>query len=230
MIHIDSYKIFDSRSYRKRGYFGKVSDFIVGRKDMISIIEKDRDFAYRTYYRFDSGKISKIPPPFPERIQDEDHGEYGVKHKAFLKFKEENPKSFVLVGLNSYPTLRHTNIKLEILINDLIKSTNGQLEILWVDISSGYGDIKVNVTLRENGFQTGDGMPNDICNNYVNMIIAGLKNRRNEYLEKYNILQRQRTSQKMRHRSINLYSTVSLYMGKFENQNGLIKIQIDPML
>lgn len=229
MKHINTYSIFEGR-YKSRGPFGRISDFISSRKDMSSIVQNDVNYSYRTYYKFDNGVISSI---LANKFTGED---YGVKSTQFLKFKEENPNAFIMVGLNSYSSStwdRYTVIKLEILINDLIEVINNQLEILWIDVGKDFDrdNLVLNVAFREMGFQIGDGMPSDVYKNYVDLIKSELKKKRVEYIKKYNILQRQKTPQKMKHRSIRLYSlTTPGYISKFDADNGIIKVTIDPRL
>ncbi len=223
----NTYKLFEDRYKKSRGIFGKISDYIVGREDMSSIILKN-NYSSSTYYKFKDGKILKI---------DRFAGEYGVKTKEFIKFKQDNPESFILVHLYRYSSRlnigRYKLIKLELLLNDLISVVSGRFDILWVDVDKNYEndrDIKIKVALKEIGFEPGDGMPNDIYDDYVSGIKNGMKKKKDEYIKKYNILQLQKTTQKMKYRSIELYSVISGYKSKTDQDNGIIKIEISPCL
>jgi ubiquinone/menaquinone biosynthesis C-methylase UbiE len=73
-------------------------------------------------------------------------------------------------------------------------------------------------------------MPDDIYDDYVQMIKTGLKKKKEQYVKEYNILHSQKTTVKFKHRSINLYSVATGYKSKYDDQRGLLTVNIDPRM
>jgi hypothetical protein len=213
--------------YKKRGLIGKAVDWVKGRKDFNDIIEgkERRRGDWRKTYSFDK-KTFKIE----ETFTDEDEGISRV-----INWKEKNPDKFLIFGLVHYENATYNRfqlIKFELLIKDLLEVSDNRLEILGVEVNRNYEyeEFQVVVTFREDGFEKGDGMPDDIYDDYVNMIKSGLKKKREKYVEEYNILQRQKTTQKMKYRSIRLYDVTTGYQSRYDDERGLITIIIDPRM
>jgi uncharacterized protein YcnI len=106
------------------------------------------------------------------------------------------------------------------------------LEIISVDVKySHYGDYyEVNVDLKEVGWISGDEMPDDIYDDYIKRIKVALDRKKEKYIKEYNILQSQKTTQKMKYRSINLYSVSAGYRSKYQDSLGIISVRIDPSI
>jgi hypothetical protein len=215
--------------YKKRGLIGKAVDLIKGRKDFNDLIEDEKNLgAWCKVYSYD--KISS-------KIEEVDM-EPNFGTSVVINWKEKNPDKFLIFNLSNYKNATHNMfqlIKFDLLIKDLLEVSDRRLEILSIIIRSDYenaDDLNVGVIFREDGFEIGDGMPDDVYDNYVSMVSSGLKEKREKYLKEYNILQSQKTTQKMKYRSIRLYyvTTGSGYQSKFDDDRGLITLIIDPRM
>jgi len=202
---------------------GKAADWVKGRKDFNDIIEGNKKLGeWGKFYSFDKLTF---------KIEEVNVG----PSKDVTDFKEKNPDKFLIFGLSQYENATYNRfqlIKFELLIKDLLEVSDNRLEILGVEVNRNheYEEFQVVVTFREDGFEKGDGMPDDIYDDYVNMIKSGLKKKKEKYIEEYNILQRQKTTQKMKYRSIRLYDATTGYQSKYDDERGLITIIIDPRM
>jgi hypothetical protein len=176
--------------------------------------------------------INKDDPSKLSLVNDDVDGQSKV-----INWVKNNPNSILILGLNRYKNAtygRHQLIKFDILVKDILEVVDRRLEVLSIKITSKYqddfDDFYVEVLLKEDDWQEGDGMPDDIYEDYVQMIKTGLKKKREKYIEEYNILHSQKTTVKFKHRSIRLYSVTTGYQSKYDDQRGLLTVNIDPRM
>jgi hypothetical protein len=211
--------------YKKRGLIGKAVDWAKGRKDFNDLIEgQNRLGKYSKVYSINKNDISKI-----NKVSDDVSGTSKV-----INWTENNPGSFLIFGLSSYQntSYRYQLIKFKILIKDLLDVVDKRLEILsiGIDVITEYDDFEVTVLLKEDDWEEGDGMPDDIYDDYVKMISDGLEKKKKQYISDYNILQSQETPQKLKNRSIRLYNLRTGYQSKYDDDRGLLWVKIDPRM
>lgn len=211
--------------YKKRGLFGKAADWISNRKDFTELIEGKKSLGdFNKIYSVDKNDLTK----FEEQPDTE------VLSKA-LDFFKSNPDKFLVSGLAFYSNANYSRfqlIKFSRLIQDILDVCDKRLDIISVKIESSYehDDFRVSIVLREDGWEEGDGMPDDIYEDYVQMIKTGLKKKKEQYIKEYNILQSQNTTQKLKYRSIRLYNVSTGYQSQFDDKRGLITVIIDPRI
>jgi len=214
--------------YKKRGLIGKAVDLIKGRKDFNDLIEGDKELGrFNKVY-----SINKDDPSKLSLVNDDVDGQSKV-----INWVKNNPNSILILGLNRYKNStysRHQLIKFDILVKDILEVVDRRLEVLSIKITSKYqddfDDFLVEVLLKEDDWQEGDGMPDDIYEDYVQMIKTGLKKKKEQYVKEYNILHSQKTTVKFKHRSIRLYSVTTGYQSKYDDQRGLLTVNIDPRM
>ena len=210
--------------YRKRGLIGKAADWIVGRKDYKDLIEGQKVLGvWNKVYSIDKENPSELIETNLDR------------ESTTYKWVENNPGKILVLGLNSYKNdsyERYQLIKFDILVKDILEVVDRRLEVLKIEIDKNYeyDEFKVKVLLKEDGWQEGDGMPDDIYEDYINMIKTGLKKKREQYIKDYNILHSQKTTQKFKYRSIRLYGVTTGYQSKFDDERGLLTVEIDPRM
>lgn len=215
--------------YKKRGLIGKAADLIKGRKDFNDLIEVgfDKELGrFNKIYSIDKDNLSNL-----SEVSDDVDGQSKV-----INWTKNNPGKILIFRLDSYnkyhtPTLDSFRlIKFDILIKDILEVVDRRLEVLSIEIDRNYeyGEFSVKILLKEDGWQEGDGMPDDIYDDYVNMIKSGLKKKKEKYIKEYNILQSQKTTVKFKNRSIRLYGVTTGYQSKYDDQRGLLTVNIDP--
>jgi hypothetical protein len=210
--------------YKKRGLIGKAVDLIKGRKDFNNLIEGDKELGrFNKVY-----SINKDDPSKLSLVNDDVDGQSKV-----INWVKNNPNSILILGLNRYKNAaygRHQLIKFDILVKDILEVVDRRLEVLSIEINSKYQDdfdyFFVEVLLKEDDWQEGDGMPDDIYEDYVQMVKTGLKKKKEQYVKEYNILHSQKTTV----RSIRLYSVTTGYQSKYDDQRGLLTVNIDPRM
>jgi len=209
--------ILTIESYKKRGLLGKASDWIAGRKDFNELIQVDSLASQMTVYSCDMSNPSDI------NVTNLDND---IVIPDCLKFCKNNPGKFLVFNLCDYNSWSgHHLIKFTILIRDLIEVCHHRLDIISITIRKYYNKFLVDIKLREIGFEEGDGMPLDICNEYIEMIKIGLRKKKEKYLKEYNILQ------SIRYNYTNLYDIlIPPYQPSWDKNWGLITIQIEPLI
>lgn len=212
--------------YKKRGLIGKAADWISGRKDYRDLLEGEKVLGqWGKVYSIDKENPSKL-----SLVEDDVDGQSKV-----INWSKNNPGKILVFGINYYVNASYKDfqiIKFDILVKDILEVVDRRLEVLKIIIISNYeyGEYKVQVLLKEDGWEEGDGMPDDIYEDYINMIKAGLKKKREQYIKEYNILHSQKTSVKFKHRSIRLYGVTTGYQSRFDDEKGLLTIEIDPRM
>lgn len=212
--------------YKKRGLIGKAVDWLAGRKDYRDLIEGQKELGkWSKVYSIDKENPSKL-----SLIEADVDGQSKV-----VNWLKNNPGKILVFGVNYYVNAawsRFQLIKFDILLKDILEVVDKRLEVLKIEIDRNYeyDEFKVKVLLKEDGWQEGDGMPDDIYEDYIKMIKTGLKNKREQYIKEYNILHSQKTTQKFKYRSIRLYSVTTGYQSRFDDERGLLTIEIDPRM
>jgi hypothetical protein len=215
--------------YKKRGLIGKAVDWVKGRKDFNDLIEGQKQLGESNkVYSIDKDNLSNL-----SEVSDDVDGQSKV-----INWTKNNPGKILIFRLNSYnkyitPTFDSFRlIKFDILIKDILEVVDRRLEVLSIEIdrSYEYDEFRVKILLKEDGWQEGDGMPDDIYNDYIGMIRSGFKKKREDYIKEYNILQSQKKTVRFKHRSIRLYGVTTGYQSKYDNERGLLKIEIDPRM
>lgn len=212
--------------YKKRGLIGKAADWISGRKDYRDLLEGGKALGdWHKVYSIDKEDPSKL-----SLVQDDVDGQSKV-----INWSKNNPGKILVSNLNYYVNTSYEHfqlIKFDILIKDILEVVDRRLEVLKIEIDRRYerDEFKVKVLLKEDGWEEGDGMPDDIYEDYINMIKTGLKKKKEQYVKEYNILHSQKTTQKFKYRSIRLYHVTTGYQSKFDDEMGLLKIDIDPRM
>ena len=212
--------------YKKRGLIGKAADWISGRKDYKDLIEGEKKLGeWHKVYSIDKENPSEL-----SLVEADVDG----KSKA-VNWLKNNPDKILVFGINSYVNASYERfqlIKFDILVKDILEVVDRRLEVLRIEIDKSYeyDEFKVKVLLKEDGWQEGDGMPDDIYEDYIEMIKTGLKKKREQYIKEYNILHSQKTTQKLKYRSIRLYSVTAGYQSGFDDERGLLMVEIDPRM
>ena len=231
MDYIKSYYIFE-RFYKDRTLIGKAGDWIHGRKSYEELIEGNKSLVGRgLVFLIDvSDESCKLNPVKPGTFVISDGSI--ARYKA-IEWVNNNPGNILVTNLNLYKNTsygRQKLIKFNLLIRDLIEVTKGRLEIININIKYDHyeDEYEVFVELREIGWVSGDGIPDDIYNDNLENIRNGLKRKKEKYIKEYNILQSQQTTQRMRYRTINLYRVSPGYRSKYYDDDlGIMSIKID---
>ena len=208
--------ILTIESYKKRGLLGKASDWIAGRKDFNELIQVDSFAWKRNVYSCD------MRNPVDIKLTNLDND---IVILDCLKFCKDNPGKFLLFNLCDYKSWSgHHLIKFTILIRDLIEVCHHRLDIISISIREYSNKFLVDITLREIGFEEGDGMPLDIYNEYIDMIEIGLRKKKEKYLKEYNILQ------SIKYDHTTLYNILIPSQSSWDKHFGLLKIEIEPTI
>lgn len=212
--------------YKKRGLIGKAADWVAGRKDYKDLLEGGKELgSWHKVYSIDKENPSKL-----SLVEDDVDGQSKV-----VNWVKNNPGKILVLGVNSYVNATYNRfqlIKFDILVKNILEVVDRRLEVLKIEIDKNYeyDEFKVKVLLKEDGWQEGDGMPDDIYEDYIQMIRTGLKKKREQYIKEYNILHSQKTTQKFKYRSIRLYGVTTGYQSKFDDERGLLTVEIDPRM
>lgn len=199
-------------------FLQKVEDFFRGQKDKSEIINTQR-FSFGTTYMWDGEKIIRSKVFSKDRsFTDEEN----------IDWVNENPGKFHIEDLDSVDTRSIEVIKPQLFFKDLLDIANIEsFQILGMEF--GYDDWKniyAKVWFREQDFEEGDGMPNDILNYFKSEIKNGLKKKSNFYLKNYNILSSRKGPQKMKYRTSPLYTTKSGFQSNFDLKKGIFNLEI----
>ena len=196
MKHIKEYKVFESR-----GAFGRIADFIVGRKDIKEIeYNGTPHYNWNDYYKYKNGKIILSDYSIAQNFEP--------NTSQVLEFRKDNPDSVLLYGLYKYANTMFQGpiIKLDLFFKDLLPILESRdLDLLFVCFErdeDSRGHRYASIKLIEKDYIEGDGMPDDIKKEYITSIKTAMKKKANYYIENYNILQSRSTHQKMKYRTI----------------------------
>ena len=200
-------------------FLQKVEDFFRGQKDKSEIINTQR-FSFGKTYMWDGEKIIKAGTKLP--FDD-------FTDKENIDSVKSNPGKFYIRQITEIDRMSIEVIKPQLFFNDLMEiSSMERLDILGVQFEyDDWKNIFATVWFREQDFEEGDGMPNDILEYFLSEVKNRLKKKAEYYIKNYNILSSRKTTQKMKYRSSPLYSTKGQrYLSPYDLRKGIFNLEI----
>lgn len=200
-------------------FLQRVEDFFRGQKDKSEIINTQQ-FSFGKAYMWDGEKIVKVTSKLPSELFTDNEN---------INWIKSNPGKFYIKQLAYIERMYIEVIKPQLFLKDLIEiSSMERLDILGVEFDfDDWKNIYATVWFREQDFEEGDGMPNDILEYLLSEVKNRLKKKADYYIKNYNILSSRKTTQKMKYRTSPLYSTKrQKYLSTYALRKGVFNLEI----
>lgn len=200
-------------------FLQRVEDFFRGQKDKSEIINTQQ-FSFGKAYMWDGEKIVKVTSKLPSELFTDNEN---------INWIKSNPGKFYIKQLAYIERMYIEVIKPQLFLKDLIEiSSMERLDILGVEFDfDDWKNIYATVWFREQDFEEGDGMPNDILEYLLSGVKNRLKKKADYYIKNYNILSSRKTTEKMKYRTSPLYSSKrQKYLSTYDLRKGVFNLEI----
>lgn len=200
-------------------FLQRVEDFFRGQKDKSEIINTQQ-FSFGKAYMWDGEKIVNDKSKLPSELFTDNEN---------INWVKSNTGKFYIKQLAYIERMYIEVIKPQLFLKDMIEiSSMERLDILGVEFDfDDWKNIYATVWFREQDFEEGDGMPNDILEYLLSEVKNRLKKKADYYIKNYNILSSRKTTQKMKYRTSPLYSSKrQKYLSSYDLRKGVFNLEI----
>lgn len=201
-------------------FLQRVEDFFRGQKDKSEIINTQQ-FSFSETYMWNGEKMVRDTSKL--------NSEISFTNNENINWIKSNPGKFYIKQLAYIERMSIEVIKPQLFLKDIVEiSFMEKLDILGVEFDfDDWKNIYATVWFREQDFEEGDGMPNDILEYFLSEVKNRLKKKAEYYIKNYNILSSRKTTQKMKYRTSPLYSTKrQRYLSVYDLRKGLFNLEI----